>query len=236
MSWRDTYPVHPCADVFPMMPDAEIDALAADIKANGLRTPIVSYLYDGRKSVLDGRNRLEALSRLGLDPEPHIEMIYSKLDAAAYVISQNIRRRHLTKQEQAELIVRTIEAAKTHDSTDRATVARSVIRDEQGHVVGSTKDPILTAAVTEAAKHGISKRTVQNARATLAGKASTDTRRGKQRDPLDTPSPVALPIRSRGVGVQRGNEAVDCLKRIPKHDPLRARGFQIVTDWIRRNT
>lgn len=40
---------------------------------------------------------------------------------------------------------------------------------------------------------------------------------------------------SRGVGVQRANEAVNCLSRIPKNDRLRKRGFQIVTDWIRHN-
>lgn len=40
---------------------------------------------------------------------------------------------------------------------------------------------------------------------------------------------------SRGVGVARANEAIDCLKRIPKNDRLRKRGFQIVTDWIRHN-
>ena len=36
-SWRDIYQVHPCADVFPMMSDEEIDELAKDISANGLR-------------------------------------------------------------------------------------------------------------------------------------------------------------------------------------------------------
>ena len=39
----------------------------------------------------------------------------------------------------------------------------------------------------------------------------------------------------RGVGVRHANEAINCLMRIPKNDPLRKRGFQIVTDWIRRN-
>jgi hypothetical protein len=38
-----------------------------------------------------------------------------------------------------------------------------------------------------------------------------------------------------GVGVFRANEAIDCLSRIPKNDRLRERGFQIVTDWIKRN-
>jgi hypothetical protein len=37
----------------------------------------------------------------------------------------------------------------------------------------------------------------------------------------------------RGVGVLRANEAIDVLKRIPKNDALRKRGFQIVTDWIK---
>lgn len=44
-----------------------------------------------------------------------------------------------------------------------------------------------------------------------------------------------IPGVSRGVGVARANEAIDCLKRIPKNDGLRKRGFQIVTDWIKLN-
>ena len=39
----------------------------------------------------------------------------------------------------------------------------------------------------------------------------------------------------QGVGVIRANEAINCLKRIPKKDALRKRGFQIVTDWIKHN-
>jgi ParB-like chromosome segregation protein Spo0J len=42
-------------------------------------------------------------------------------------------------------------------------------------------------------------------------------------------------IKVLGVGVARANEAVDCLMRIPKNDALRKRGFQVVTDWIKRN-
>jgi hypothetical protein len=37
------------------------------------------------------------------------------------------------------------------------------------------------------------------------------------------------------VGVLRANEAIDCLKRIPRNDAHRERAFQIVTDWIRHN-
>lgn len=183
VDWRSIYPVHPCADVFPMMSDADLDALAQDIKANGLRDKIVLYEDDHKtRYVLDGRNRLAALSRLGLEVKPPDTRVLNANvyvnkhphpwlpdQLAAYVISRNIHRRHLTKEQQAELIVKTIEAGKS-SATDRATVARSVTRGRNGRVQGSTKDPVLEAAVTEAAKHNISKRTVQKARAKLQGK------------------------------------------------------------------
>src|SRR5262245_49079443 len=69
ISWRSIYPVHPCADVFPMMTDLEIDELAADIKANGLRQPVLLYMENGTNYVLDGRNRVEAMMRAGIPLE-----------------------------------------------------------------------------------------------------------------------------------------------------------------------
>jgi hypothetical protein len=184
-SWRSIYPVHPCADVFPMMSDQEIDALAADIKEHGLQNAVLLLGGYGQKPphvVIDGRNRLEAMARLGVEFDREMpfatevrcrnnispfEFTGVVIDPAAYVIGANIRRRHLTKEQQAELIVKTIEAGKP---TDGATVARSVTRGRNGRVHGSTKDPVLAAAVEEGKKHGISKRTVQNARAKLQGK------------------------------------------------------------------
>jgi hypothetical protein len=170
--WRQQYPPHPCADVYPMLPDQELAKLADDIKANGLQQPIALWRdpTDGNTTVytLDGRNRFEALTRAGQPiPEPGSSSLrFVATDPAAYVISANIHRRHLTKEQQAELIVRTIDAVKN----DRATVARS-FNPEGGKKGGSTKDPGLAAAVTEGQKHGISKRTIQTARAKVHGKA-----------------------------------------------------------------
>jgi hypothetical protein len=186
-SWREIYPVHPCADVFPMMSDAEIDALAADIKEHGLQKPIVLWRDGDTPSfVLDGRNRLAALERLGVSftelrgvvfPDGYTIQPFTfqrpPMDPPAYVIGANIHRRHLTKEQQAELILRTIEASKI----DRATTARS-FNTTTGKKGGSTKDPVLAKAVTEAQKHDISKRTVQTARAKLQGKV-TPTGAGK---------------------------------------------------------
>jgi hypothetical protein len=42
-SWRDELPVHPAAELFPMMSRDELIELGEDIKANGLRTPVVLW-------------------------------------------------------------------------------------------------------------------------------------------------------------------------------------------------
>ena len=56
---------HPAADAFPMMDDARLAELQADIAANGQREPIT--LCDGM--ILDGRNRYRACIELGIEPE-----------------------------------------------------------------------------------------------------------------------------------------------------------------------
>ena len=59
------YEFHPLADIFPMLDDNELKALAEDIKTKGLTEPIT--LYEGK--VLDGRNRYRAcdLAKVELD-------------------------------------------------------------------------------------------------------------------------------------------------------------------------
>ena len=51
---------------FPMMSDEELAALGEDIKANGLSVPVDPVVNDATPRVLiDGRNRLEAMERVG---------------------------------------------------------------------------------------------------------------------------------------------------------------------------
>lgn len=67
--WRDVLPVHPAADLFPMMSKAELLELGEDIKKNGLRIPIVvghRDKYNREFKLWDGRNRLDALDAIGL--------------------------------------------------------------------------------------------------------------------------------------------------------------------------
>ena len=106
MTWRDRYKVHPAADVFPMMSDEELAALGADIKANG---PKAAPTVDISGALLDGRNRLEAAERAGL-AFTDASMIVHTGDPVAFIISMNIHRRHLTKAQQADLIVAALNA------------------------------------------------------------------------------------------------------------------------------
>jgi hypothetical protein len=140
-SWRDVLPVHPAADLFPLMSPDELKVLGEDIKENGLRTPIVlttvtsGYRDDGRDHLLDGRNRLDAMERVGfvlvkkgkLDPhlgwEDDITLLpprpCSVPESEAYMaaVSLNIHRRHLTSEQRRDLITKLIKA--TPEKSDR---------------------------------------------------------------------------------------------------------------------
>ena len=88
---------HPVANIFPLMTGAEYDALVSDIAEHGQHEAI--WLYDGM--VLDGRNRLRACNQLGLVPEFRE---YSGDDPQAFVVSLNLHRRHLTREQRDEVI------------------------------------------------------------------------------------------------------------------------------------
>jgi DNA modification methylase len=85
----------PEAGIYPMLAEEELDSLAKDIKVNGLMNPIV--LFEGK--VLDGRNRLMACKKAGV--EPHFIKYRAKGSVISWVISQNSHRRHLTKGQKA---------------------------------------------------------------------------------------------------------------------------------------
>lgn len=85
---------HDLALAFPDLSEKAYGELLIDIRDNGQLAPIV--LFEGK--ILDGKNRYRVCQELGLEP---ITQDYEGEDPAAYVISLNIQRRHLTASQRA---------------------------------------------------------------------------------------------------------------------------------------
>lgn len=92
---------HPAANLFPLLPDAELAVLAADIKERGLLEPVTTL--DGH--VLDGRNRLRACELAGVSPR-FVEW-EGRGDPVPWVVSKNLKRRHLTESQRGMVAART---------------------------------------------------------------------------------------------------------------------------------
>ena len=124
-SWRDILPVHPAADLFPMMTPDEITALGEDIKNNGLKQPIVLIKTPDGDALLDGRNRLDAMASVGLTTDLALiehRVLDADADPFAFVISANIYRRHLTADQRRDLIAKVLKA--TPDASNRQIAAQ----------------------------------------------------------------------------------------------------------------
>lgn len=97
--------VHPIAAKYPMLSDDEIAELAEDIKQHGLIHPIVV----DDDILIDGRNRLKACELAGVEPTfwpfPWNGNGEDKEAAiVAYIVGENIRRRHLNAGQRAILV------------------------------------------------------------------------------------------------------------------------------------
>jgi ParB-like nuclease domain len=90
--------VHPDAAIFPMMDADELATLAADIKENGLKEPIVLGQYEGNEVLVDGRNRHAACILAEVEPTFHT---LNGEDVKAFIVSSNINRRHLNAGQRA---------------------------------------------------------------------------------------------------------------------------------------
>ena len=149
---------HPIADIFPMMTGAAFDALCADIKAKGVRVPIVVH-PDGR--ILDGRNRQRACDALGV-VAPQETWAGAAGTEVSYVLSLNLARRHLDESQRAMVAARlatlgegrpkvtaSIEAITQPDAAGLLNVSRPSV--QRARSVLATGTPDLIAAVDDGA-------------------------------------------------------------------------------------
>jgi predicted HTH domain antitoxin len=150
---------HPAAKLFPDMPQAEFDELKEDIAANGLLNGIVRY--EGR--ILDGRHRYRACLDISLEPR---FVDYDGDDPTGYVISVNLRRRHLNESQRAMIGA---ELANLPQGGDRSkpqicalTHAQAAAQmnvsprlvDTASTLLKATKDGRVESAIVEAVRDG----------------------------------------------------------------------------------
>jgi hypothetical protein len=88
-------PIHPAADLFPLMQGDEFDALVESIKTQGLREPV--WLTKAGE-LLDGRNRVRACQAAGVKPEFRQ---YEGEQPVEFAIALNLNRRHLDPGQKA---------------------------------------------------------------------------------------------------------------------------------------
>jgi DNA-binding Lrp family transcriptional regulator len=139
------------ADRFPMLGETELDSLAKDIDAEGMRCPLVLWREkEGDPwQLADGRNRCAAMGRL-VEGDLRIEGAIgladrrTGVDLGALVHSLNVERRHLSAEEKRARIADRLRADPTRSN-------RAI-----------------------AAEIGLSKNTVANVRNDLEGRGQID--------------------------------------------------------------
>jgi hypothetical protein len=143
-----TIEFHPLADIFPLIEGAEFDALVDDVREHGLADKIVTH----EDKILDGRNRYRALAHIGLTDEEilhcHSEPFVGT-DALAFVISKNLKRRHLNESQRAMVAARL------------ATTRHGENQDPSGKFAARSDVPTQAEA---AGLLNVSERTVRGAR------------------------------------------------------------------------
>jgi ParB-like chromosome segregation protein Spo0J len=149
------WPVHPAADLFPLLGDDELRELADDIKAHGLHQPI--WLYQDRERgpmLLDGRNRVRACILAGV---PWVKQFYEGDDPIAFSISANEKRRHLTAGQRAFLAleIEKLYAAETRRGRPRKDAPENVA-DLRQYPPRNNKSVERAAKVAKASGRGVS--------------------------------------------------------------------------------
>ena len=152
------YEPHPLALAFPPMEEQELAKLEADIKQYGLHHPIV--LYQGK--ILDGVQRYTACQRAKVYAKT---VLFDKLPEEVrkhgpvkFVISQNARRRNLTKEQIGDAIV---EALKLERKEADGISPQPLREIQPPRKVGRPRDEFKTDAVKRGADVGVSKATIE---------------------------------------------------------------------------
>lgn len=158
---------HPAAEVFAMLGDSELKALADDIRENGQREPIIRW----GDVIVDGRNRFRACALAGRDPMFEHREFKDDAEVAMFVLSMNVHRRHLNESQRGMAVAKLLPMFE-HAAKDRTIEAGRLGGSSVAKGVANLPDP--SRSRDDAAKiANVSPRLVQDAKKVQA-KASPE--------------------------------------------------------------
>jgi hypothetical protein len=128
---------HPLAYIFPLLEGEEFDALVADIQASGLCEAV--WLYQGQ--ILDGRNRYRACQALGRDCATRP---YTGDDPLSFVLSMNLRRRHLDESQRAMIAAR-LATMRQGERTDLVEISTKLSQEQAAELVHVSRETVVAA-------------------------------------------------------------------------------------------
>ena len=176
--------VHPVATLFPLLEGKELIALAEDIRWNGLREPIKRW----NDMIIDGRNRAKACELANAEPRYEDLTFASEAEVTKYIISLNLRRRHLDTSQRAMIAAkianvshdgdrRSDQDANLHLETSRAEAAQ--LMNVSTRSVASAKEVLDHGDEETIERVRDGKESVHKAAAKIkAARRSTATKRG----------------------------------------------------------
>lgn len=138
---------HPLSAAFPSMPEADLESLIEDIGKHGLRHPGV--LFEGK--LLDGWHRFLACAKAGV---PFKTKEFDGEDPRAFVLSQNLHRRHLTGSQRAQAVVACSNWRPSGVTSGRAEVAAALTNEQMADAAEVSERTIRQAKRAEEAGLG----------------------------------------------------------------------------------
>lgn len=159
------FEIHKVAGIFPTMPDHAYTGLRDDIRQHGLHEPI--WTYQGK--IIDGRHRYRACQELGIQCQAR-EFGGDEKDLVAFVVSLNMKRRHLNESQRAQvadLVAEQLKSANVHPGDTMKTAAglmnvsrRSVAtaRAVRKECVPEVHDAVRDGTIKVSAAKGLAKK------------------------------------------------------------------------------
>ena len=158
---------HPIANCFPLIEGREFEELVADVAAHGVHEPVI--LHEGM--ILDGRNRYRATQMAGVDcPMVH----YEGDDPVGFVVSLNLRRRHLSEGQRAWVAAQIANLGKGRPSEENPPIG-GLSQPEAATMMNVSERAVQRATVVR--DHGVPELQAKVASGAVAPSTAADVAR-----------------------------------------------------------